>query len=140
MRFAVFVFAAGCFDVTPEPSDSFEWTPFSRVNRGDLCLREAAPDVEVVVAPNDCLSSSCTRFFEGSCEATVIGTTITVTSAFSWEEALGDVGCTDDCMPTDVVCTIGEGLPPATYTVTHGEDTLTVKAPLPPECSVGYGG
>src|SRR5262245_51240662 len=95
-----------------------DWQPQSRIDVGTVCFEDRDTDVAVRVDPQDCLSSSCSRAFQGTCTATLTGTTtITVTSDISWEQNQGEnVACTDDCGSTAVECTLPD-LADGTYTV-----------------------
>ena len=63
------------------------------------------------------------------------GTTITVTSAFDWETATGNVACTDDCGFLSASCEVG-ALAAGEYTLVHGTDSVTVTVPTTEDCSL----
>ena len=66
------------------------WTETTKTDEGALCVEGLADDsATVYIDAQVCLSSSCDRNASGSCTATLDGTTITVSSTFSWEEASG---------------------------------------------------
>lgn len=120
---------AGC-PVEPE----VEWVEETQSNEGTACLTGEADGAGTITVNADvCLSSSCSRAAEGSCTATVDGTTITVTSEFSWEEATGDVACTDDCGSLSTTCTT-DALPAGDYTVVHGSSSETISIPNSDPC------
>lgn len=113
--------------------DLFEtqWEEVSYIDEGTVCLEVSGADVTVTVTAPDCLSSSCSRNLEGTCEATVDGTTITVTSEITWEQAVESprLGCTDDCGAPIATCTIPGGLPDGDYTVEIGGTQQEVTLP-----------
>lgn len=113
-----------------------QWEPVSQIDEGTSCLEAATADGTgtITVDADVCLSSSCDRNGTSSCEATLDGTTITVTSEFSWETATGiGVACTDDCGMLSAACDVGP-LPEGTYTIVHGTETTTVTVPTTEEC------
>ena len=125
-RFLVAWMLVGCADVLTR------WEQVSYIDEGRVCLRADGEDVLVTVVAPDCLSSSCSRDLDGSCEATVKGGTITVSSEITWEQAVyvgPGGGCTDDCGAPLVECTIEGGLADGTYDVVIGEETTTVDLP-----------
>jgi hypothetical protein len=112
------------------------WEPVSWVDEGSLCLENQGTDVVVTVRAPECLSSSCSRDLGGSCEATVDGDVITLTSEVHWEQNNGvNIACTDDCGAPTVSCTIAD-LPDGTYTILHGAEEVEVVVPLVEPCSV----
>jgi hypothetical protein len=139
----MWVILAGCTGTDPKDSgqtgDSTapgdDWQLQSYVDEGALCFEGTATEVTVWVDPQLCLSSSCSRAFQGSCTATLADTTITVTSDISWEQNVGvGVDCTDDCGSTAVSCT----LPPladGTYTVLFGTEQVELVIPTTQPCS-----
>ena len=111
------------------------WELVEVTDEGSVCLEAATADTDgtVTVTMDGCLSSSCDRNAEGTCEATLDGTTIEVHSAFSYETATGDVECTTDCGYLEAECTVGP-LPAGTYTVVHGAGTETFEVPTEEAC------
>ncbi len=112
-------------------------------NEGRLCLFAAEPNpfvtqtpqdfvagnsVELLVVMESCVSSSCTSDIAATCEASMTGSQITVTSAGSYSEDTGLGGCTDDCRAVSATCSTGP-LQPGSYTVVHGEDELVLEVP-----------
>lgn len=113
-------------------------------NEGTLCMFAADPDpfitespqdftpgapVELLVVMEPCVSGSCTSDIVASCEATVSGNQITVTSSGSYREDSGLVkACTDDCRVVSATCSTAS-LPAGSYTVFHGEDVLPLDVP-----------
>ncbi len=109
-----------------------QWEPVSYIDEGTVCLEDDGSDVRVTVTAPDCLSSSCSRNLGGSCEATVEGSTITVTSEIVWENAVSgpNLSCTDDCGLPRVACTIPGGLPEGEYEVVIGDDVQAIDFPM----------
>lgn len=136
--------AAACTGVGPGDSGKTgdtgapvdDWQPVSYVDEGELCIEGSDTDVTIWVDPQECLSSSCSRAFMGSCEATVQGATITVTSDISWEENRGpNVACTDDCGSTAVSCAL-PALADGTYTVIFGSEQRELVVPIEETCQL----
>ena len=111
------------------------WTPMSYVDEGDVCFGTVDSDTDstISVVVQDCMSSSCSREFAGSCSATIVDNQITLTSDIHWEDAIGDIDCTDDCGIPATSCTL-EGLADGTYTVAFGTQTLTLTVPSVEDC------
>ncbi len=111
------------------------WEPVSYIDEGDVCFGtvDADADSTVSVVVQDCMSSSCSRAFQGACTAAVAGTEITLTSDISWEDATGNIDCTDDCGIPATSCTL-EGLAEGTYNVTFGTESLTLAVPSSEDC------
>lgn len=121
------LFLAGCPVVE-------QWEAQSLTDEGTVCVEgEADATATVTVDSNFCMSSSCDRNETGSCTATLDGSTINVTSSFSWETATGAVACTDDCGRLATTCEVGP-LPAGEYTVVHGGDSETVTIPTTEAC------
>lgn len=116
-----------------------QWEEVVYTDEGAVCLEADGSDVVVTVTAPDCLSSSCSRNLGGSCEATVDGSTITVTSEITWEEAVAgpNLACTDDCGAPQVTCTIPGGLAAGPYTIEIGEDRVMVDFPED-ACDLGF--
>ncbi|HWB76043.1 MAG TPA: hypothetical protein VG755_13835 [Nannocystaceae bacterium] len=109
------------------------WDEVSFVDEGQLCFSTQSDGIAVEVQAPDCLSSSCSRDPHGTCEATIDGERITITSEFHWEERNGGIkGCTLDCGRVVADCTLA-GLAPGTYTVVHGEEEVELVVPLAQE-------
>jgi len=128
-----FTLCIGCGE--PGPND--DWQPVSLTDSGSTCLQAESADNNGSVSVNGdlCLSSSCSRNAVGSCEATLDGNTITVTSQFDWEENVGEnVACTDDCGTLVVECGEIGPLPEGTYTLVHGEQSKEVVVPTQDDC------
>jgi hypothetical protein len=107
-----------------------DWQLQSYVDAGTVCFEDRGADVAVWVDPGECLSSSCSRAFQGSCTATVTDTTITLTSDISWEQNVAPgATCTDDCGSTAAQCTL-PALADGTYTVTFGAEQLELVVPI----------
>jgi hypothetical protein len=114
-----------------------DWQAQSQTNDGIACL--SAPTIDengsVTVRANVCLSSSCSRNAVSSCEVSLDGDTLTVTSQFDWEENVGEgIACTDDCQ--DIVAQCGDVGPLAegSYTLAHGDASETVEVPNEEAC------
>ena len=120
-----------------EDTDAVTWGEVIYVDEGDACFGDVDTDTEstINIVVNDCMSSSCTENFQGSCTATVEGTEITLTSDIHWDEVTGgNIGCTGDCGIPTASCTL-EGLADGTYTVTYGSQSLTLTVPNVEDCS-----
>jgi len=108
------------------------WEMITHTDTGTACLDATTADGngEVTVRSDFCLSSSCSRNAVGSCEATLDGTTITITSQFEVEELTGDeVICTDDCGTIEANCGSVGPLAAGTYTMILGESTEEIEVP-----------
>lgn len=106
-----------------------QWEARERTDSGDVCVQgQDGGTATVTVLLDECMSSSCDRAEQGTCSATLDGTTITVTSTFTWETATGNVECTDDCGMVTADCTVGP-LAAGTYTVVLGSEQQTVTIP-----------
>lgn len=121
----------GCFVIFGDGNPiTDDWQLQTFADEGDVCFVQGDGGVDVTIVLNDCMSSSCSRDFAGSCEAVVEGSTITLTSDMSWEQnvAVGAM-CTDDCGIPQADCTIS-GLADGTYEVTFGDQTVTLTVPV----------
>lgn len=123
------ILVAACTGAGPSPQ------LVQRTDTGVVCVRAAAADqvAPVEVYSGDCLSSSCDRKRQGSCTAALDGTTITVTSSFSWERATASAICTTDCGTIRAECEVGP-LPAGTYSVVHGGKRESLTVPTSVEC------
>lgn len=115
--------------------------PHARVieNRGALCLRSADSSdgsgttrpLNVAVAFDTCLSSSCDTLRESGCALTRAGSTLTLVSHARIESKGGR--CTTDCRSATARC-ISAPLPAGDYILVHGDEThelaLPSQAPL----------
>ena len=132
--------ATGSTDKAP-PSNTdtgdFDWEPLEFLDEGDVCFGNVDANTEstLQITMMVCMSSSCSRAFEGECTATVEGSEITLTNRFSWEEAVGNIPCTDDCGIPTTACEL-EGLADGEYNVTLGDQTFTLTVPQVEDC--GY--
>lgn len=115
------------FDDLPDGRD--DWQPQVYVDEGDVCFLAGGDGVDVLVRIPECLSSSCSRDFVGTCSVAVDGNTITLQSDISWEQNVGDVTCTDDCGSPDASCVI-TGLGDGTYEVIFGDQTIPLTVPV----------
>ena len=110
-----------------------DWRGYTVTDRGDvtLCANTADANGTVHVSYQYlCLSSSCSRNRVGSCEASLDGVTISVTSQFSYEENVGEnVPCTEDCANIQVDCGEVGPLPAGAYIVVHGGSSREVQLP-----------
>lgn len=107
------------------------WHLQEQLDEGVACVQGGGDDpVLVKVNAGLCLSGSCSRQLESSCEAVIDDDRIVVTSTFVWEEARGRrLLCTMDCQMMLAECSPGD-LPPGTYTLVHGDDEISVDLPL----------
>ena len=120
----------GCEKPGERPND--DWQATSQVDAGTTCVKAKSADSKgsVSVDGDLCLSSSCSRDIVGSCDATLDGNTITVTSQFDWEENVGQyVPCTYDCVTLVAECGEVGPLPAGTYTIVHGDESKEVVVP-----------
>ncbi|TXD36116.1 hypothetical protein FRC98_13415 [Lujinxingia vulgaris] len=131
--------ACGVFDDDPERVE-FE-------NEGTVCLHLAddpqdysdrdIPSLSVTLPV--CLSSSCSEAPQASCQASVDGTTITLTSAASYlDTSTAGGACTDDCGQLQATCAI-PALEPGEYTVVHGDETFTLQVDAEQEPTTCHG-
>lgn len=106
------------------------WETRTLEDEGTACLVATTDGGEgtVTVDAQECMSSSCDRNQVASCEATVDGSTITVTASFEWETATGTQACTDDCGQLAADCSTGE-LAAGTYTLVYGDQSTEFTVP-----------
>lgn len=97
------------------------------VDEGELCI---GSDGRLVVDWQTCLSSSCDTLTDATCDATLDGGTLTVTS-YGRIESQGTT-CTDDCGFAAARCDLPLIEDPSTVTVSHG--TATVALDAIPDC------
>lgn len=117
-------------------------------DRGDACLIHAnadavsaelqpGDDLEIVVFfPHGCLSSSCSDVRITTCEATLTGNEIHVSSHGVVEEDVSANACTTDCGIMTARCNIDLD-EPGDYTIVHGDQTTPITLPGEPECAGG---
>jgi hypothetical protein len=129
LALASLAFFAGC----PPGSSQEDWQPVSYADAGDVCFSQAGSDVQITVTVSECMSSSCTRNFEGTCSATSTGSDVALTSDVHWEENVGAGTCTADCGIPMATCTLS-GLADGTYTVTFGDQTFDLTVPATDDC------
>lgn len=135
LLFVPFTLSLGCDGRGVRPNDN--WQAASRTDEGTTCVKAGSTDKKASIHVNGelCLSSSCSRNIEGSCDATLDGSTITVTSQFDWEENVGaNVPCTYDCISRIVECGTVGPLPAGTYTLVHGTASEEVVVPNDGDC------
>ncbi|MEQ1570718.1 MAG: hypothetical protein ABMA64_34130 [Myxococcota bacterium] len=114
---------------------SEDWRLQSYVDEGEVCVTGGGGTAEFLVTVQECMSSSCSRAFAGSCEATFDGAAVTLTSDLSWEDDFTPgAECTDDCGIPSTTCTIAD-LPDGTWDVAFGGQTLTITLPATEPCS-----
>jgi len=106
------------------------WEDQSLTDSGTVCVEgDADANATITVWADTCLSSSCSRDAEGSCTASLDGSTITVTSTFTWQQNVSPrAACTDDCGSIEATCEVGP-LPAGTYTLVHGDDSEEITIP-----------
>jgi hypothetical protein len=76
-----------------------------------------------------CLSSSCSRDIEASCELTRDGASFAVTTTASYTDLTAqNRACTDDCGMLGATCETGP-LPAGDYTFSYGTKTLALTIP-----------
>ena len=75
---------------------------------------------------NTCLSSSCDTVKSKSCEATLEGDTVSVTSRVTIASEQG--ACTDDCGGVQVDCEVGM-VEAGDFTLTHGGESTAITVP-----------
>ena len=116
-------------------------------NEGTVCLHLAddpqdfserdIPSLSVTMPV--CLSSSCSENPQASCEVSVDGTSITLTSSASYlDTSTAGGACTDDCGQLQATCAI-PALEPGEYTVVHGEESFTLQVDGEQEPTVCHG-
>lgn len=119
------------------------------VDQGRLCVYASPPatpfdqntqefvadaPIHIMVTHHGCLSSSCTEDRESSCTVDIQGQAITVSSQGGYTDTSGAPfgGCTDDCAVVAGTCSTA-ALPAGTYTLQHGDDSLTLTIPATAE-------
>lgn len=135
LLFVPFTLSLGCDGRGVRPNDN--WQAASQTDEGTTCVKAGSTDKKASIHVNGelCLSSSCSRNIKGSCDATLDGSTITVTSQFDWEENVGvNVPCTYDCISRIVECGTVGPLPAGTYTLVHGTASEEVVVPNDGDC------
>lgn len=134
MRWLAVLLLASCA-TEEDPGDG--WVPLSATDEGTVCIEAPGNAMaNVVVDAEVCLSSSCSRVVDSACVAQLDGSTITVTSSFSWEEQTNeDLPCTDDCGLLAASCGVGP-LPDGIYTIVHGSDSFDIVVPTVDACPV----
>ena len=135
LLFVPFTLSVGCDGRGVRPNNN--WQAASQTDEGTTCVKAGSTDQKASIHVNGelCLSSSCSRNIKGSCDATLDGSTITVTSQFDWEENVGaNVPCTYDCISRIVECGTVGPLPAGTYTLVHGTASEEVVVPNDGDC------
>ncbi len=135
------VAATGCDD---------DWKRTQLADQGVACLVPAeqgtAPEpnmdpdpiavgdeVFVYVVLDPCATLQCDRVESASCEATLDGHVIRVTSRATVATNTDVDGCPAACLPVEATCSVGV-LPAGTYTVLHAGTTRTVTLPGTDAC------
>jgi len=110
------------------------WDTVAVSDEGDLCFEQSGEFVTVTVRAPDCLSSTCTRDVDGSCDVRVEDTAIVLGSDIFWEERNGaHARCSDDCLRATAICSLGR-LDPGSYAIVHGEDRFLMTVPVVEGC------
>lgn len=86
-----------------------------------------------------CRSSSCEVLLDSSCDVTVEGDTITITSLATIESPKGSATCTADCQSANADCETPP-IAPGSYTVVYGELSDTIEIPADEELCLGDAG
>jgi len=106
-----------------------EWEAISYIDEGMVCWEAADGVIELQVVVQDCMSSSCSQNFASSCEATVDGATLTLTSEMTWEnDVSSDAACTDDCGIPMASCELAD-VADGTYTLDFDGETYVIDVP-----------
>ena len=95
-------------------------------NQGTACIQDGTVRVDF----DQCLSSSCDQARGLSCEGTVEGNTLTVTSVGEVVSQV-DGNCTNDCNGAVVTCNVTGDLRAVTTIAYAGEDSTDLGCPLP---------
>jgi hypothetical protein len=117
----VFCLALAC-------SDTDDRQPARRTHEseGGLCLRSSNDErLAVTVVFPMCLSSSCDRVLATSCEVTLSGNELTITS-HAVTQSTGAEACTADCGSLVARCTSTAPIPPGQYRVTYGAESAEI--------------
>jgi hypothetical protein len=110
------------------------WDTVAVSDEGELCFEQDGEFVTVTVRAPDCLSSTCTRDIDGSCDVRVVDTAIVLESDIFWEQKNGPhASCSDDCLRATAICSLGR-LDPGSYTIVHGEDRFQMTVPVLEGC------
>ncbi|RVU46902.1 hypothetical protein EA187_07140 [Lujinxingia sediminis] len=132
-RLAISLLALPLIVACSEANEDPEHITFE--NEGTVCLHLAddpqdyserqIPSLSVTLPV--CLSSSCSKAPQASCQASVEGTTITLTSSASYlDTSTAGGACTDDCGQLQATCAI-PALEPGEYTINHGDESFTLQ-------------
>lgn len=122
--FSTLLLADGCAGATADA------TPVRQEfkDEGAVCLRSQSDgSVEVLVTFPICLSSSCSRALETSCEIELEDGKLVLRSDGA-AESTGATECTADCGFLTAKCS-SEALEPGDYELVHGEDSADVTLP-----------
>ena len=137
---ALLLVFTGCGQATPDDAEpdareeegdqEIEYRTFDYSNQGRACISDdPGYGPLVLVDLETCLSSSCDGRGESSCTATVDGDTLTVTSQAETRSAVGDVECTNDCLPFIIQCTVEGDLADVASITYAGNTTQMVECP-----------
>jgi hypothetical protein len=110
------------------------WDTVAVSDQGDLCFDQDGEFVTVTVRAPECLSSTCTRDVDGSCDVTIEGSAVSLESDIFWEQKNGPAAsCSDDCLRATAICPLGH-LDPGNYELLHGEDRFLMTVPVIEGC------
>jgi len=138
--FAIALTAACNGGQPADTDDGYVYEDVIFTDEGHVCFGTVDADTSATVTvslPGECSAGGCAQGFEGSCEATVDGDTITLTSDLSWVVAVelpDDVGCTMQCELPVTTCDL-DGLPEGTYTVFFGDEQTQLAVPSANTCA-----
>jgi hypothetical protein len=119
--------ALGCDSFADAPKRTYD-------NTGTVCLTLSSGTLKIQVQFPTCLSSSCDRKLETSCEATLSDGVITLTSHGA-SESTGASECTDDCGFLTAACVLPTPLEPGNYILNHGNDSAQVAVSTTQTCA-----
>jgi hypothetical protein len=115
--------------LTACPEEEEAWEEIAYVDQGTVCWDASDGVLELSVVVQDCMSSSCSRGFEGSCAASLDGSTLTLTSDIRWENNVTPgAECTADCGIPMATCEL-TGVVDGSYTLDFDGETYAIDMP-----------
>jgi hypothetical protein len=106
-------------------------------DQGTVCMTLEGDVLEVSVRFPTCLSSSCSRALDTSCQFSSADGVLELTSQGAYEST-GANECTDDCGALTARCS-STGIAPGEYELRHGDERATVTVGEERVCVFGDG-
>jgi len=118
----------GLFGDSEDPGDTADSCPVVRAERVDPSVDRACitnDGTQVWAFWDNCLSSSCTEDWRGTCSLTLEDGVLTVSGEGRWVEVIRTCYpyCSDDCWSVDARCDLPDGVTGDTRLVWEGLDT-----------------